>query len=117
MSLRKLKPFAVKLSGKQKFKRLLGSSRSCPEAKEGLRSGLVVLKPKSSVGLHSTEKRQEIIVILEGRARVYYGRKGKFELEENSFVYLPPETMHNVENAGSSLLKYLYITATEKRYP
>lgn len=111
------KPFAVKLNGKQKFKRLLGSSRSCAEANEGLCSGFVVLKPKSSIGLHSTEKRQEIIVILEGRARVYYGRRGKFELGENSFVYLPPGTFHNVENTGSGWLKYLYITATEKRYP
>lgn len=109
MLLKKSKPFAIKLSGKQKFKRLLGDSRSC-EIK-GLCSGLVVLGSGNSMGIHSTRNRQEIIVILEGRARVYYGRKSKFEVSKNSFVYLPPATLHNVENTGQGRLKYIYITS------
>lgn len=70
-----------------------------------------MLKPKESVGEHSTKDREEIIIILEGKARVSFGKKGRFILKEKSFAYLPCSTKHNVENAGKGLLKYTYITA------
>ncbi len=73
-----------------------------------------MLKPKEIVGEHSTKDREEIIIIVEGKARVSFGKKGHFILEEKSFIYLPCSTKHNVENVGKGLLKYTYITARAK---
>jgi len=103
----KIRPFFKTLCGAKKFTRLVGNSRK----PSGLSSGLVVLKPRESVGEHNTKGREEIIIILKGKARVVFGRKGRFILREKFFAYLPCQTKHNVENAGSSLLKYTYITA------
>jgi mannose-6-phosphate isomerase-like protein (cupin superfamily) len=103
----KIRPFFITLSSAKRFKRLVGNSRK----PYGLSSGLVVLRPKESVGEHSTKDREEIIIILKGKARVRYGKKGCFILAEKSFAYFPCRTKHNVENVGSGLLEYTYITA------
>ena len=103
----KIRPFFKNLSSTKRFKRLIGNSRK----PSGLSSGLVKLKPKESVGEHSTKDREEIIIILKGKARVRYGKKGRFILKEKSFAYFPRQTRHNVESAGSGALEYTYITA------
>jgi len=103
----KIKPFFKTLSSTKRFTRLVGDSRK----PSGLSSGLVVLKPKESVGEHSTKDREEIIIVLKGKARVRYGKKGRFILKEKTFAYLPCGTKHNLENAGAGLLQYTYITA------
>jgi mannose-6-phosphate isomerase-like protein (cupin superfamily) len=103
----KSSPFFITLSSTKRFKRLIGNSRK----PSGLSSGLVRLKPKESAGEHSTKDREEIIIILKGKARVRYGRRGRFILREKSLVYFPCRTRHNVENVGSRALEYTYITA------
>lgn len=105
--MRKDKFFSVELKGSQKFMRLFGDS-SKPE---GLRSGFVVLKPKESVGLHNTGPSEEVIFIINGTAVIYHGTRKKLSVKKNSFVYIPPQTPHNVSNSGSNLLKYIYIAA------
>jgi quercetin dioxygenase-like cupin family protein len=105
--MHKISPFSKTLSGTKRFTRLVGDSKKL----SGLSSGLVVLKPKESAGEHSTKDREEIIIILKGKARVRYGKKDRFILKEKSFAYLPSGTVHNVENSGTGLLKYTYITA------
>jgi len=101
------RPFFITLSSTKRFKRLIGNSRK----PSGLSSGLVKLKSKESVGEHSTKNREEIIIILKGKARVRYGKKGRFILPEKSFAYFPCHTRHNVESIGSVALEYTYITA------
>lgn len=108
MPIKRLKPFVKKLSGKEKFQRLLGGTKY---AASGLRSGLVALESGESIGIHSTENRQEIIIIFEGRARVHHDKKNRFDVKAGSFIYLPPSTVHNLENIGPKLLKYVYITS------
>ena len=95
------------LSGEKKFKRLTGKKRQI----RGLRSGLVVLKPKESVGLHSTKNKEEVIIILKGKAKVFCEKKTKI-VKENNFIYIPQKTEHNVENIGNILLKYVYVTCS-----
>lgn len=104
--MKKDKTFAIKLKGKRRFTRLLGD----PFNKKGLRAGLVVLKPKESIGEHKTEHKEEVIVILNGSATVYFGKNKKLMAPQNTFVYIPPETLHNVKNSGSKSLRYLYVT-------
>lgn len=114
MPAERLRPFALKLNGKQRFMRLLGASRKSAVS-EKVRSGFVILNADESVGWHNTEARHEIIIILKGKAKVHYGAKGRFNLSDNSFVYLPPQTLHNVENTGRRPLKYVYITSNSVR--
>lgn len=98
-----MNPFFIPLKGKSRFKRLLKDT-------QGLKAGLVALRPGESIGLHSTEEKREIIIILEGKAKIYYGKRNVFPLKEQAFIFLPPHTPHNVENIGKGLLKYVYIT-------
>jgi len=106
--MKKIKAFAAQLKSTQRFTRLLGDSSKI----KGLRSGLVTLKPRESIGEHKTEKKEEVIVILKGSALIHYGKNRKIKAPQNTFVYIPPETVHNVTNSGSSKLRYLYVTAS-----
>jgi len=102
----KQKVFLKTLAGSRKFQRLLGGRQNL----KGLRAGLVVLKPGECVGEHSTEHKEEVLIILKGKAGLY-GAQKKISAREGSFVYIPPRIHHNVENIGRGLLKYVYITA------
>jgi len=100
------KVFCTQLKGSQRFLRLLGDSNKS----KGLKAGLVTLKPKESIGEHKTENKEEVLIILKGSATVYYGQGNKIKAHQNSFVFIPPKTLHNVENVGSQILQYLYVT-------
>ena len=78
---------------------------------KGLRSGYVVLKPKESIGQHNTGTSEEVLVIVHGSGLVCYGKKGSVKVKKNVFVYIPPQTLHNVINTGKDLLKYIYTAA------
>jgi len=105
--MKKARPFLKTLTGGSKFKRLLGDGQKLKD----LRAGLVVLKPGESVGGHSTEGKEEVLIILKGTAGVYLGGR-KVSAKEHSFIYIPPQMHHNVENTGRNLLKYVYITSS-----
>jgi mannose-6-phosphate isomerase-like protein (cupin superfamily) len=88
-----------------------------PPESVSLRSGLVLLSNGKSVGKHSTENFEELIVVLEGRGQVKINGKKPFEIKSGFAVYCPPETEHNVINTGSAPLRYLYIVAKVKNKP
>ncbi|MFA5051571.1 MAG: cupin domain-containing protein [Patescibacteria group bacterium] len=95
-----MKPLTLRKSG-----RLL----SPPQTKR-LRSGFVVLKPGQSVGEHTTGKREEIIIVLKGTARLLANRKNK-KIKATSVAYNPPHTVHNVTNCGKNALQYIYVVS------
>ena len=101
------KVFCKQLKGRQKFLRLFGESSKL----SGLASGLVVLKPKESVGLHNTKNKEEALIILQGQAQIFYGKNSKIKVKKNSFVYISPKTNHYLKNIGKGILKYVYLTA------
>lgn len=101
------KVFCRQLKGRQRFLRLLGDSNK----KKGLRCGLVTLKPQELVGEHKTENKEEVIIILKGSAIVYYGRNRKLPAAQNSLVFIPAETVHNIKNPGDKILQYVYLTS------
>lgn len=81
-----------------------------------MRSGLVALAPGKSVGSHSTGANEEMLVVLEGT--------GEFRLEQESLalaggtaLYCPPGRTHDVVNTGSTVLRYVYITASTRVAP
>ena len=108
MKKAKIRPkvFCTPLKGRQRFLRLLGDKNKV----SGLRSGLVILKPQEAVGEHKTTDKEEAIIILKGSAIVHYGKNKKIKALENSFIYIPAETVHNISNPGRVVLKYVYIT-------
>lgn len=76
-----------------------------------MRSGLVTLAPGKDVGLHSTEKNEEMLVILEGQGEVELEGFGRMQIAAGRTAYVPPKTRHNVFNTGTGPLKYIFIVA------
>jgi len=75
-------------------------------------SGLVVLAPGKSVGKHSTETKEEIVIVLEGRGEMRITGSGVLSLSGGTAAYCPPRTEHDVVNTGAGPLRYVYVTAT-----
>ena len=74
-------------------------------------SGYVVLGPGRSVGKHSTESNEEVVVILDGKAKMTITGGPELTLQQRSVAYCPPHTEHDVTNVGSAPLRYLYVVA------
>jgi len=79
-----------------------------------MRSGLVVLSPGKSVGKHSTERNEELLVVLDGQGEMTFRDGSKLPVKANSAVYCPPETEHNVTNTGTGVLRYVYVVSNAK---
>lgn len=101
------KPLVIKLESSDKYLRLLGGQ---PQT-TGMRSGLVSLKPGEEIGEHSTENREESLIILSGEAQIFCAGHPAFTASAASLVYIPPHTAHNVKNPGKGQLKYVYIVS------
>jgi len=105
--IKNLKPFTVKLQNNLERQHLLGRS---PKTL-GIRSGYVALKPGEEIGEHTTEDKEELLILLEGRAEVLSDKDSPILAEKNTVVYMPPHTKHNVKNTGSEILRYIYIVS------
>lgn len=75
-----------------------------------MKSGYVVLAPDEEIGEHVTGKREELIVMIEGEAKVVCEGKEE-QVVAPAAVYIEPEKKHNVINVGKSELKYVYTVA------
>jgi len=80
-----------------------------PPATDRTRSGQVVLRPGKSVGRHSTEGNEEILVILEGTGEFTVEGGPTLKMSPNVIVYCPPNRFHNVTNTGTGILRYFFI--------
>jgi quercetin dioxygenase-like cupin family protein len=105
--MKDLKPILVKIEGGERFKRLLAGIPFTA----GIKSGSVTLKPGESIGEHKTDSKEEVIIILEGQADVYFEGKLVFTAGEENLIYIPPETNHDIKNKGNTTLRYVYIVA------
>ena len=74
----------------------------------------MILNSGESVGAHETENKEEIIVILEGKAEIMCESSDSIHAESNSVVYIPPETVHDVRNIGTGKLRYVYVVSMIK---
>lgn len=101
----KPEPHYVKMTGSERFTRLLAGVPSTA----GMKSGYVVLRPGEAVGEHKTDAREEAIVILEGQATVYCEKNRLFVAQAESLVYIPQETNHDIRNEGEKILRYVYV--------
>lgn len=97
----------VTFGGEQRYQRLLAGAPGT----RGMRSGYVVLQPQESVGEHSTEGKEEAIIILEGSVHVVVNGKPACAAERGQLVYIPPHTIHDMINAGPVPARYVYVVA------
>jgi quercetin dioxygenase-like cupin family protein len=79
-----------------------------------MKSGLVILAPGKSVGKHSTEQNEELLVVFEGQGEMIFKDGLKLLVKANSALYCPPETEHNVTNTGTGRLRYVYVVANAR---
>ena len=82
---------------------------SPPDART-LSSSCVRLAPGQRVGEHSTEDREELILVLEGEATLLAAGEAT-TVRQGSAAYVPPGTRHDVENREGGPLVYIYVTA------
>jgi mannose-6-phosphate isomerase-like protein (cupin superfamily) len=88
---------------------------SGPPQTVSMRSGVVTLEPEGSVGLHSTENYEELIIILEGQATILVKGRTPVMAESGNAFYCPPDTEHDVFNSGTEPLRYIYIVAETRK--
>ncbi len=96
----------VDVQGKD-YVRLLGG----PPETLSLRSGAVALRPGKTVGQHSTEAHEEVIIVLEGEGVLLLNEDQELPLKVGLVAYCPPNMVHDVKNTGSTLLRYIYVVA------
>jgi mannose-6-phosphate isomerase-like protein (cupin superfamily) len=96
----------LKLDSSGKYQRLFSkdSGASC------IKSGHVRLQAGEAVGDHSTEQREEMLVILKGMGEAVIDGTNIVKIDDNSVVYIPPCTRHDIRNTGKDILEYIFIT-------
>ncbi|HAZ10826.1 MAG TPA: hypothetical protein DCY56_06960 [Candidatus Omnitrophica bacterium] len=104
------KPKIVKLESNSKYQRLFNKDSGT----RGLKSGHVILKKGEEIGEHSTNDLEEALVILKGKGLLLINSEEEFDFEDNSVLYIPPGTVHNVKNTGNGILEYIFITSNAK---
>ncbi len=102
-------PFVLELPEDHEYHEILKSSQSVT-----MQSGLVTLQPGKDVGTHNTGSYEELLVILEGTGEVESEGSARQHIKKGCVAYIPPATQHNVFNAGTSPLRYLYIVSRVK---
>lgn len=95
--------------GKKELRILAGA----PESYR-MRAGLIVLAPGDSVGSHSTQQNEELLVVLEGGGEMVFGDGSRLPVHANAALYCPPETAHDVVNTGHTVLRYVYVVSRTK---
>jgi mannose-6-phosphate isomerase-like protein (cupin superfamily) len=79
-----------------------------PPKSRHLKSGRVILKPNEEVGEHITDKREEIIIVLRGKATILLEGE-TIEVLESQTHYIKEEKRHNIRNDQDVLLEYIYM--------
>jgi len=109
--------FAQNISAKAKVIPLVSAGKDVTPVLSGppetvtMKSGYVILQPGKSVGKHSTEHNEELLVVFEGQGEMMFRDGSKVPVGANSAVYCPPQTEHNVTNTGGGALRYVYVVA------
>jgi mannose-6-phosphate isomerase-like protein (cupin superfamily) len=77
----------------------------------GMRAGRVYLKPGESCGEHTTGEHEETLVFLEGKGEAVINRERREAVGAGKVSYIPPRTIHNIENTSDDVLVYIYCVA------
>ena len=73
-----------------------------------LKSGRVILSSGEEIGVHSTDEKEEIIIVLRGVATLQKEEK-EIKLTAGETHYIKKNTIHNVLNNSKEDLEYIYV--------
>jgi mannose-6-phosphate isomerase-like protein (cupin superfamily) len=79
-----------------------------PPTSDRLKAGCVVLRTGKDVGEHITENKEEILIILQGKASIVCENQTK-DVTQKTMVFIPKNKKHNVINKSKGILRYIYI--------
>jgi len=97
----------IKLDSAEKYQRLLSKELGT----SGIKSGHVVLMPGENIGEHTTDEREEVIIVLKGNGEAIIGKDNILKIENDIVLYIPPKTLHDIKNTGSDKLEYIFVTS------
>ena len=97
----------IELDNSDEYQKLLDGQ---PQTR-GTRSGRVHLATGKTCGQHSTKEHEEILVFLSGRGTLIISEKDRFTVGKGKIAYIPPNTLHDVQNTGTEPLIYIYCVA------
>jgi mannose-6-phosphate isomerase-like protein (cupin superfamily) len=99
--------FTVELNNSPEYQRILEGK---PQT-HGMRSGRVYLEPGKACGQHSTKNQEELLVFLTGKGELLIGDGDRLPVGAGKVAYIPPQTLHDVQNTGAGPLTYIYCVA------
>lgn len=102
-----IKPFTVSLEDTKEFQRLLDKNTQS----YGMKSGRVYLEPGKNCGQHSTKENEEMLIFLQGQGKAIIEGSEPLEVGYGKTAYIPPDTLHDIENTGNEPLIYVYCVA------
>lgn len=73
-----------------------------------LRGRVEIKRPGEETGAHLTEGKEEVIIVLEGTATVYYG-EARLKVPPGYSLFIAEGVLHNVRNEGRKRLRYVYV--------
>ncbi len=79
-----------------------------PPKSKILKSGRVILSSGEEIGIHSTDEKEEIIIVLCGVATLQKEEK-EIKLTAGETHYIKKNTIHNVLNNSKEDLEYIYV--------
>jgi len=95
------------------------AGRVIPRRRVGLRVGAVILRRGERMAWHSTEAREELLIVFAGRVRLEVEGRGRRlrrrVVAAGSCAWLPSHTRHRVVNRARAPARYLYVTAPTTR--
>ncbi|MBN1502163.1 cupin domain-containing protein [Candidatus Woesearchaeota archaeon] len=83
-----------------------------PESK-ALKSGRVVLCKGEEIGEHVTTDKEELIIVIKGKATLMHGHD-TFELKQGETHFIKEGVAHNVINYYDDELEYIYVVSLFK---
>ncbi len=92
---------------------LTRGGRITPDDSKYIRGRVELKKPGEETGAHVTEGKEEVIIVLEGTATVFYG-KAKLKVRSGTSLFVGEGVLHNVRNEGRKRLRYVYVRSITK---
>ena len=97
-------------------KSFVREGRLIPRRPRGLRASVVRLPPRGVMAWHSTEGREELLLVVGGEVEVQISRRPsrshprRRALRKGQCAFLPARTHHRVVNRSRAPARYLYVT-------
>ena len=76
---------------------------------------IVIIEPGKAPPLHKHDDTEQLFFILEGKGELKIGDES-FPVKPHDLVRVPPKTIHTIVAVSGTLLRYLAIERSRKKY-